>query len=111
MSTYHTTSSILDLPSHRALFYCRYIKEASERICTCLKKDFAQFLPPLLPGIFRNLRVEEMHAPDTGAEGDEDSYVKVQTGDGKLLRVHTEKFQDMMQSAPGTAMRYRAFER
>lgn len=81
----------------------RYIKEASERICTCLKKDFAQFLPPLLPGIFRNLRVEEMHAPDAGAD-DEDSYVKVQTGDGKVVRVHTEKFQDMMQSAPSTTI-------
>ncbi|CAE8709034.1 unnamed protein product, partial [Polarella glacialis] len=29
-----------------------YIKEASERICQCLKKDFAPFLTHLLPGIF-----------------------------------------------------------
>eukprot|EP00435_Cladocopium_sp_Y103_P024454 s1906_g6.t1 len=77
-----------------------YIKEASERICTCLKKDFAQFLPPLLPGIFRNLRLDEMHAPAAAgnADEDDDSYVQVQTGDGKYVRVHTEKFQDMMQS-------------
>ncbi|CAK9022169.1 Importin-5 (Imp5) (Importin subunit beta-3) (Karyopherin beta-3) (Ran-binding protein 5) (RanBP5) [Durusdinium trenchii] len=76
-----------------------YIKEASERICTCLKKDFAQFLPPLLPGIFRNLRIDEMHAPAaSGLDDDDDSYVKVLTGDGKTVRVHTEKFQDMMQS-------------
>ncbi|CAL1143288.1 unnamed protein product [Cladocopium goreaui] len=77
-----------------------YIKEASERICTCLKKDFAQFLPPLLPGIFRNLRLDEMHAPAAAGnvDDDDDSYVQVQTGDGKYVRVHTEKFQDMMQS-------------
>mmetsp|Transcript_76341 Transcript_76341/g.182761 ORF Transcript_76341/g.182761 Transcript_76341/m.182761 type:complete len:1118 (-) Transcript_76341:59-3412(-) len=76
-----------------------YIKEASERICTCLKKDFAQFLPPLLPGIFRNLRLDELNnqAGNSGAD-DDDDYVKVLTGDGKTVRVHTEKFQDMMQS-------------
>lgn len=76
-----------------------YIKEASERICTCLKKDFKPFLQPLLPGIFRNLRLDDLHdqAPASGG-ADEDEYVKVSTGDGKTVRVHTEKFHDMMQS-------------
>merc|ERR1719440_302439 len=36
-----------------------YIKEASERICTCLKKDFAPFLPALLPGMFKSLKIQE----------------------------------------------------
>ncbi|CAE6965142.1 Ipo5 [Symbiodinium natans] len=76
-----------------------YIKEASERICTCLKKDFKPFLQPLLPGIFRNLRLDDLHdqAPASGGT-EEDDYVKVSTGDGKTVRVHTEKFHDMMQS-------------
>eukprot|EP00913_Durusdinium_trenchii_P031742 g29727.t1 len=69
-----------------------YIKEASERICTCLKKDRIH--------VFHlNLRIDEMHAPAaSGLDDDDDSYVKVLTGDGKTVRVHTEKFQDMMQS-------------
>ncbi|CAE7672178.1 sal3, partial [Symbiodinium pilosum] len=76
-----------------------YIKEASERICTCLKKDFKPFLQPLLPGIFRNLRFDDLNeqAPASGG-ADDDDYIKVSTGDGKTVRVHSEKFQDMMQS-------------
>eukprot|EP00440_Ansanella_granifera_P037021 gb/GFBE01040173.1/.p1 GENE.gb/GFBE01040173.1/~~gb/GFBE01040173.1/.p1 ORF type:complete len:1119 (+),score=434.13 gb/GFBE01040173.1/:1-3357(+) len=78
-----------------------YIKEASERICVCLKKDFAQFLPALLPNIFKNLQLDQLHnqAP-TSADGgdDEDNYVQVTTGDGKLVNVHTGKFEEMMQS-------------
>merc|ERR1719291_13295 len=35
-----------------------YIKEASERICKCLKHDFAFFLPHLLPSIFKALKLE-----------------------------------------------------
>merc|ERR1719282_1550081 len=35
-----------------------YIKEASERICKCLKSDFAPFLPHLLPGLFRQMKFE-----------------------------------------------------
>merc|ERR1712190_226210 len=37
-----------------------YIKEASERICQCLKKDFAPFLPNLLPGILKSLQLSDL---------------------------------------------------
>jgi len=77
-----------------------YIKEASERICTCLKKDFAPFLPPLLQGIFKNLSLENLgqQAGAQGGDDDEDAYVQVTTGDGKVVNVHTQKFEDMMQA-------------
>mmetsp|Transcript_118291 Transcript_118291/g.381826 ORF Transcript_118291/g.381826 Transcript_118291/m.381826 type:complete len:1124 (+) Transcript_118291:91-3462(+) len=81
-----------------------YIKEASERICQCLKKDFAPFLPNLLLGIFKTLKMDESEAPTpqrAGAEEDddeEDAYVQVSTGDGKLVRVRTQRFEEMMQS-------------
>merc|ERR1719394_843065 len=39
-----------------------YIKEASERICKCLKEDFAPFLPSLLPGMFKAMKVEGIAA-------------------------------------------------
>mmetsp|Transcript_36902 Transcript_36902/g.95239 ORF Transcript_36902/g.95239 Transcript_36902/m.95239 type:complete len:1129 (+) Transcript_36902:187-3573(+) len=85
-----------------------YIKEASERICHCLKKDFAPFLPNLLQGIFRSLKLEEIAAADpqnqapsghqNDDEDDDDAYIQVSTGDGKLVRVRTTKFEEMMQS-------------
>jgi len=77
-----------------------YIKEASERICTCLKKDFAPFLPSLLPGIFKKLRLQDLdeHPSSQPKDADDDEYVQVSTGDGKIVRVHTQKFEDMMQS-------------
>mmetsp|Transcript_46029 Transcript_46029/g.82878 ORF Transcript_46029/g.82878 Transcript_46029/m.82878 type:complete len:1117 (+) Transcript_46029:122-3472(+) len=77
-----------------------YIKEASERICTCLKKDFAPFLPPLLQGIFRNLSLDDLanQAPARGQDDDEDAFIQVTTGEGKVVNVHTGKFEDMMQS-------------
>lgn len=78
-----------------------YIKEASERICQCLKRDFAPFLQTLLPGLLRSLKFEEVAAGSAHAEipGDEaDLYVKVSTGDGSLVRVHTQKFEEMKQS-------------
>jgi len=76
-----------------------YIKESSERICQCLKKDFAPFLPALLPGIFKSL-VLEASAPQGGASGlqdDEDSAV-LRMGDGKIMKVRTEKFEELQQS-------------
>merc|ERR1719265_168925 len=54
-----------------------YIKEASERICSTLKKDFAPFLPSLLPGIFASLKVEEASSAKTVGDDDEDEYVQV----------------------------------
>jgi len=36
-----------------------YIQQAIERICHCLKQDFAQFLPMVLPKIVKTLNIEE----------------------------------------------------
>jgi len=81
-----------------------YIKEASERICQCLKKDFAPFLPPLLQGICKSLSLDDL-AEDSAKIGktaadddDDDAYVQVTSGDGKLISVRTSKFEEMMQS-------------
>merc|ERR1719151_476364 len=49
-----------------------YIKEASERICKCLKGDFAQFLPHLLPGIFASLKLDGEEVGLQGKDDDED---------------------------------------
>jgi F0F1-type ATP synthase delta subunit len=71
-----------------------YIKEASERICKCLKQDFAFFLPHLLPNIFQNLKLDSTdHADD-----DDDNYLRIQTGDGKVVRVHSSKFEELQNS-------------
>eukprot|EP00406_Dinophysis_acuminata_P058007 CAMPEP_0179276760 /NCGR_PEP_ID=MMETSP0797-20121207/34745_1 /TAXON_ID=47934 /ORGANISM="Dinophysis acuminata, Strain DAEP01" /LENGTH=1120 /DNA_ID=CAMNT_0020985329 /DNA_START=47 /DNA_END=3409 /DNA_ORIENTATION=+ len=76
-----------------------YIKEASERICQCLKKDFAPFLQGgLLEGIFRNLTLVNEPTPAPGKEDDEDDIIEVSTGDGKTVRVRTQKFEEMTQS-------------
>eukprot|EP00928_Gymnodinium_smaydae_P026158 TRINITY_DN20620_c1_g1_i1.p1 TRINITY_DN20620_c1_g1~~TRINITY_DN20620_c1_g1_i1.p1 ORF type:complete len:1148 (+),score=364.28 TRINITY_DN20620_c1_g1_i1:100-3444(+) len=78
-----------------------YIKEASERICQCLKRDFAIFLPSLLPGIFRSLKLED--SDDAGAESavdmrkDDDDYLQVSIGDGKVVCVHSSKFEEVLQ--------------
>merc|ERR1719160_1857303 len=36
-----------------------YIKQASQRICKVLKKDFAPFLPNLLPSILETLKIDQ----------------------------------------------------
>jgi len=77
-----------------------YIKEASERICQCLKKDFAPFLrDSLLVGIFKNLKlVDETDAACGVGLGDDDDHIEVSTGDGKVVRVRTSKFEEIMQA-------------
>jgi len=78
-----------------------YIKEASERVCQCLKRDFAPFLQVMLPGLVRSLKFEEVSigsAQDHISAEEADMYVKVSTGDGNLVRVHTQKFEEMKQS-------------
>jgi len=79
-----------------------YIKEASERICQCLKRDFAPFLPNLLPGIFKNLNMkdDDAAAAKSGVDVDDedDEYIQVTTGDGKLAKVRTAKFEEIMQA-------------
>lgn len=86
-----------------------YIKEASERICQCLKKDFAPFMPSLLPRIFQTIKLEEVKedgqaapkpvkATDDDSDDDDDDYVQVTTGEGKLVQVKTSQLEDMVQS-------------
>ena len=72
-----------------------YIKEASERICTCLKLDFAPFLPALLPCTFHSLQVESKRP---GASCGNDEYINVTMGGGKVVRVHSAKVEEMLQS-------------
>jgi len=85
-----------------------YIKEASERICQCLKRDFAPFLPNLLAGIFETLKMEEVkedgQAPQKPAKAtddsddDDDDFVQVTTGEGKLVQVKNSQLEEMVSS-------------
>jgi len=73
-----------------------YIKEASERICKCLKEDFAPFLSSLLPGIFKSMKVEGIAAEiDTGNDTD---YISLDTGKGNMIKVKTSKFEECVQA-------------
>jgi hypothetical protein len=81
-----------------------YIKEATERICTCLKKDFLCFLPNVLPGIYKNLKLEDVGnlpggQPGSVQEDDDETYVQVSTGEGGLVKVRTARFEEMTSSA------------
>eukprot|EP00933_Yihiella_yeosuensis_P071262 TRINITY_DN79461_c0_g1_i1.p1 TRINITY_DN79461_c0_g1~~TRINITY_DN79461_c0_g1_i1.p1 ORF type:complete len:716 (-),score=201.26 TRINITY_DN79461_c0_g1_i1:177-2102(-) len=73
-----------------------YIKEASERICQCLKKDFAPFLQHLLPGIFKNMRFESLLDEGGGNTGDDEGAV-LQFADsgGKMVKVKTQKLEEL----------------
>lgn len=71
-----------------------YIKEASERICKVLKRDFAPFLEHLLPGMLKTL-VLDGEASNLSSDGDEDDCADVQLGEGKLVKVHSSKFEEM----------------
>lgn len=74
-----------------------YIHEASERICKCLKRDFAQFVPHLLPDVLKRLNIAELGQDASVAAGqdDEDDIITVNTGDGKLVKVHSSKFEEI----------------
>eukprot|EP00401_Gymnodinium_catenatum_P082994 CAMPEP_0117560190 /NCGR_PEP_ID=MMETSP0784-20121206/53748_1 /TAXON_ID=39447 /ORGANISM="" /LENGTH=1103 /DNA_ID=CAMNT_0005357591 /DNA_START=91 /DNA_END=3402 /DNA_ORIENTATION=- len=74
-----------------------YIKEASERICKCLKADFAPFLPHLLPGIFKALKFDGEDVAGK-PDADDDEYLTMTTEDGKLVKVRTAKFEEMLQA-------------
>lgn len=74
-----------------------YIKEACERIATCLKKDFAPFLTPLLPTIFDNISLDKDTEVTTKADDDDEDCITVEK-DGKFVKVKTSKFESMQQS-------------
>lgn len=75
-----------------------YIKEASERICKCLKNDFAPFLPAMLPKIFKALQLEGESVVAGKEDDDDDEFVTVTTGQGQLMKVRTAKFEEATQS-------------
>jgi len=78
-----------------------YITEASERVCKCLKDDFAIFLPHMLPMLFQSLKFEAEDvntANMKGKQGEDDEYINVMTGDGKTVKVRTSKFEELLQS-------------
>jgi len=56
----------------------------------------------LLQGIFKSLRLDDIAAESAqiGKKGDDDDdeYIQVTTGDGKLISVRSSKFEEMMQS-------------
>lgn len=72
-----------------------YIKEASERVCHCLKRDFAPFLTVLLPGILKSLKLEGQ-AP-TGNDDDDDA-VEISNAEGKTVKVKSSQFEELMES-------------
>jgi hypothetical protein len=73
------------------------IKEAVERIVHCLKKDFKPFCPYVLPNIFKKLDISsDAGEAQLGGDG-EDETIEV-TYQGKLVKVKTERFEEMHQS-------------
>lgn len=78
-----------------------YIKEASERIVQCLKKDFAPFLPALMRGVLSSLKLDDegkekvVSSVENGADA---RYVEMSTGDGGLVTVRSQRLEEVMQS-------------
>eukprot|EP00746_Dinoflagellata_sp_MGD_P117341 gnl/MRDRNA2_/MRDRNA2_53179_c0_seq1.p1 gnl/MRDRNA2_/MRDRNA2_53179_c0~~gnl/MRDRNA2_/MRDRNA2_53179_c0_seq1.p1 ORF type:complete len:1113 (-),score=329.99 gnl/MRDRNA2_/MRDRNA2_53179_c0_seq1:538-3876(-) len=82
-----------------------YIKQASERICKVLKRDFAPFLPNLLPSILESLKIDQdtltcLAAVAGGAgeetqDGDDPAYMSAVVGGGKVVKVKNSKFEEM----------------
>jgi len=66
-----------------------YIKEANERICTCLDRDFAIFLPAVLPGVFRALKLEDREGQDNRP----DYY---DSEEGKISLVKNSRFEEIL---------------
>jgi hypothetical protein len=76
-----------------------YIKEASERICKVLKRDFAPFLEHMLPGMMKTLVLDTGIATgqDNAAADDDDDCADVLLGE-KLVKVHSSKFEEISNS-------------
>jgi hypothetical protein len=81
-----------------------YIKQASERICKVLKRDFAPFLPNLLPSIFESLKLDQdtlaclaavASGADDNGDGDDPAYMSAIVGGGKVVKVKNSKFEEM----------------
>jgi len=76
-----------------------YMKEASERICKVLKRDFAPFLEHVLPGTLKTLVLDTENANgqdnNEAADDDDDDCADVLLGGGKLVKVHSSKFEEI----------------
>lgn len=104
-------AEMMKLPIEADDLQREYIKEASERICKCLKADFAPFLSALLPGIYRGLSIQgedfapkPQNAAQSKASGDDDDdeddeYITVSTGEGKIVKVKNARLEELLQSA------------
>eukprot|EP00929_Paragymnodinium_shiwhaense_P000928 TRINITY_DN101124_c0_g1_i1.p1 TRINITY_DN101124_c0_g1~~TRINITY_DN101124_c0_g1_i1.p1 ORF type:complete len:1114 (+),score=426.29 TRINITY_DN101124_c0_g1_i1:133-3474(+) len=69
-----------------------YIYEAMSRFCKCLKEDFKPHLEVVLPRLLGQLNLktqEDIGGPDD----DDEEYLRVQTGDGKIQKVHTSALE------------------
>merc|ERR1719199_396675 len=85
-----------------------YINQTSQRICKVLKKEFAPYLPGVLPNIFETLRIDpevvaainhtyKNSAVTGNVEDDEDEeYLSAVTKEGKTIKVKNSKFQEML---------------
>mmetsp|Transcript_36039 Transcript_36039/g.57411 ORF Transcript_36039/g.57411 Transcript_36039/m.57411 type:complete len:596 (-) Transcript_36039:515-2302(-) len=76
-----------------------YIKEAVERIVHCLKKDFKPFCPYVLPNVFKKLDLSSDAQEAHQVSGNEEDDTIEITHKGKLVKVKTERFEEMHQSA------------
>jgi len=72
-----------------------YIKEAIERICHCLKKDFVIFMPQVLPHVCKAFDLSQDAPQSSGGDDDENIEINV---NGKTVSVKSTKFEEMHQS-------------
>lgn len=75
-----------------------YIKEALERLCHCLKKEFAHFLPKILPGLFQTLDLEQDQGFIPKKNNDDDDQAFEIDVKGKTVKVRSSKLEEMQQA-------------
>lgn len=74
-----------------------YIKEATERVVKCIKKDFLPMIQYVLPRIQTALDLEDESAKI--AQGaDTDEFFELTKADGKVVKVHNTKFEAVSQN-------------
>eukprot|EP00928_Gymnodinium_smaydae_P028185 TRINITY_DN2155_c2_g2_i1.p1 TRINITY_DN2155_c2_g2~~TRINITY_DN2155_c2_g2_i1.p1 ORF type:complete len:1130 (-),score=342.11 TRINITY_DN2155_c2_g2_i1:133-3522(-) len=78
-----------------------YIKQALERICHCFKKDFAPFLPSVMPRVLERMgfvAASAKMAKDQEEQVGNGDYVQVVVGEGDPVWVNTYLFEGVLQS-------------
>merc|ERR1719245_2012174 len=87
-------TEMLKTPGDKEDLLREYIQEASERIVKVLKADFAPFLPAVLPGIYKSMKLDcDDVAPTGKGDGEDDGIVEIINAEGKLVKVNTSKFE------------------